>query len=77
MNPIATRGSELAGVGTSIEPIAVGHDGIQALLGGIKISNTTRWRWEKAGKIERVPGIRPPIYTVASIKRLVAGKGAA
>ena len=56
-----------------IEPIAVGHEGIEALLGGIKISATTRWRWEKAGKIKRVPGISHPLYTVESIRLLVRG----
>jgi hypothetical protein len=59
-----------------LEPIAVGEDGLFALLGGVRISAVTLWRWEKAGLIDRVPGISQRLWTVASIRRMVAGKSA-
>ena len=60
----------------NIEALAVGPDGLRALLGGSKVSGVTLWRWEKAGLIDRVPGFRGKLWTVASIKRMVLGTGA-
>jgi hypothetical protein len=60
---------------SALEPLAVGIEGLRALLGGIEISPVTAWRWEKRRLIERVPGVSQRLWTVASIKRLVAGGG--
>jgi hypothetical protein len=59
----------------AIEPLAVGENGISAFFGGERVSSVTLWRWSKAGLIERVPGTRRKLWTVESIKRMVAGKG--
>jgi hypothetical protein len=57
----------------ALEPIAVGIEGLRALLGGIEISDVTAWRWEKRRLIERVPGVSQRLWTIASIKRMVSG----
>lgn len=57
-----------------LTPLAVGIDGLRALLGDCSISDVTAWRWEKRGLIDRVPGVSHRLWTVTSIKRMVAGK---
>jgi hypothetical protein len=61
----------------TLEPLAVDPDGVRALLGSKRISSVTLWRMEKEGRLKRVPGMRQRLYTIASVRALVAGKGAA
>lgn len=65
---------DAVGAQAKIEPLAVGKDGLIALLGGEQVSSVTLWRWEKAGMIDRVPGTRRKLWTVASIRRMVSAK---
>lgn len=60
----------------TLEPLAVDLEGVRALLGSKRISRVTCWRMEKEGRLKRVPGLRQCLYTVASVRALVAGKGA-
>jgi len=56
-----------------IQPIAVSPDGVRRLLDSPKLSDVTIWRWEKRGLLDRVSCMRHRLYTVESVKRLVAG----
>ena len=57
----------------NVEKLAYTRDELKAVL---PVSNVTLWRLEKRGLLIRVPGIRLPLYSRASVEAFLAGKAA-
>jgi hypothetical protein len=58
----------------AVEKLAYTREELKSV---IPVSNVTLWRLEKRNLLVRVPGIRTPIYSRASVERFLAGKAAA
>ena len=57
----------------NVEKLAYTRDELRAVL---PVSIVTLWRLEKRGLLIRVPGIRLPLYSRASVEAFLAGKAA-
>ena len=57
----------------NVEKLAYTRDELKSVL---PVSNITLWRLEKRGLLTRVPGIRRPLYSRASVVAFLAGKAA-
>ena len=66
--------SDTQATSANVEKLAYTRDELKAIL---PVSSLTIWRYEKRGLLIRVPGIRLPLYSRASVEAFLAGETSA